>query len=142
MSSPLSARDGNAGGLRSAPAKVSSPGPLTVSGEALLSSMGLRALGDSGVRPTATLSVASALSALRIESRHEVVALLPASRSLQMNYANWHRLRDEAGGTDDAMLVISILGAWRLLHAHCSHAAALTPPTNRRHGGGQVAHDS
>ena len=113
--SPLGRRDGNAtSGVAGAKGAAGSS-PTVVSGEAFLSSL-LRPLSDSHSGEGSSASavpVASALQALRTESRHEVVALLPPSRSLTMNWTNWHRLRDEAGSVEDPTLVISILGAWR-----------------------------
>lgn len=49
-------------------------------------------------------------AALQMESRHEIVALLPSSRMLTLNFANWNRMR-AAGSMDEPTLVMSFLGA-------------------------------
>lgn len=55
------------------------------------------------------VSLTSSLQQLKQESQHEIVALIPNSRQLTINFSNWGRLRAE-GDADKPTLVISFLG--------------------------------
>jgi hypothetical protein len=96
----LAAKDANAAPAEGAPR----PKATIVSGDDLISL--LQRPEAKGAAPGATLSLAS----LKPESQHEVVALLPGSRLLTINYSNWNRLRSE-GSAETPTLVISFLGA-------------------------------
>ena len=55
------------------------------------------------------VSLTTSLQQLKQESQHEIVALIPNSRQLTINFSNWGRLRAE-GDADKPTLVISFLG--------------------------------
>ena len=77
-----------------------------VSGDDLLSLLS-RQRGTSSATPSGGTKIS--LAALHQESQHEIVALIPNSRLLTINYTNWNRLRSE-GSSEEPTLVISFLG--------------------------------
>ncbi len=83
------------------------PKATIVSGEDLLSL--LQRPDKSAAAPGGPRTLS--LAALRQEHTHEVVALLPNSRLLTINYENWSRLRSQ-GSAETPTLVISFLGAF------------------------------
>ena len=107
----LSARDFNA---QPTPSTPSAKGAVVkISGSDLINLL----------RPCTSKGVGgadAATAALRIESRHEIVALLPQSRVLTLNFANWNRMKG-AGNIDEPTLVMSFLGAGPRLPRRRSH---------------------
>ena len=87
-------------------------GGISVSGDDLMNLLqrpsGAASGGGQGAAST-TLSLTSSLHQLKQESQHEIVALIPNSRQLTINFSNWGRLRAE-GDADKPTLVISFLG--------------------------------
>ena len=77
---------------------------VNVSGDELLSLL-CRPSSEKGDKP----SLKAVMTELKVESQHEVVALLPGTRKLTINFSNWSRLRAE-GNADEPTLVISFLG--------------------------------
>ena len=60
--------------------------------------------------PAGAAALSASSAALQVESTHEIVALLPGSRKLTLNFANWNRMR-AAGSMEEPTLVMSFLGA-------------------------------
>ena len=100
QNSMLGAKDANAG------SQPKHKAGTIVSGDDLLSILS-RQRGTSSAMPSGGTKIS--LAALHQESQHEIVALIPNSRLLTINYTNWNRLRSE-GSAEEPTLVISFLG--------------------------------